>query len=97
MISLNFHSKTDFEIALQLGVDRLTITEPDDTFSGIEEIITNSVITAPFLGFVYIDDYGVKKVAKLEEMNKYSDDMLTRFYDTIVHNKGSDFVQHEPK
>ena len=57
--------------------------------------MTNSVITHPLLGFVYMDD-NVKKVFRIQEATKYSNQTLTRIENTINVLKESEFVQTEP-
>ena len=52
---IEYNSKTDFEIGLRLGVEKLALTKPEDTFPGIERWVTNSVTTSPVFGFVFID------------------------------------------
>jgi hypothetical protein len=90
-----FNSKIDFEIGWQLGEDKIALTKPDDTHPGIEHWVTNSVVTSPVLGFVYVDN-NEKKVFKVFEAAKYSNQTLTRIENTINSLKGGEFVQTEP-
>jgi len=90
-----FNSKIDFEIGLQLGEEKIALTKPNDTHRGMERWVTNSVITKPFLGFVYMDN-NVKKVFRIEEAAKYSNQTLTRIENTINMQKGTEFVQTAP-
>ena len=62
----------------------------------MERWVTNSVITRPVFGFVYMDDEAEKKIFRLKDAAKYSDDTLTRISSTIEQLKGSKFVQNEP-
>ena len=61
----------------------------------MERWVTNSVITKPFLRFVYMDN-NVKKVFRIEEAAKYSNQTLTRIENTINMQKGTEFVQTAP-
>ena len=82
-----FNSKIDFEIGWQLGEDKIALTKSDDTHPGIEHWVTNSVVTSPVLGFVYVDN-NEKKVFKVFEAAKYSNQTLTRIENTINSLKG---------
>ena len=53
------------------------------------------MITRPVLGFVYSDDYQ-KKVFRIQDVAKYSNEILTKIWDTINKVKGSEFVHHQP-
>ena len=64
-----FNCKIDFDIGLQLGEEKIALTKPNDTHRGIERWVTNSVITKPFIGFVFVDN-NVKKVFRIEEAVK---------------------------
>ena len=77
-----FNSQINFEIGLQLGEDKIALTKHDDTYQGIERWVTNSVVTSPALSFVYVDN-NVKKVFKIQEAAKYSNQTLTRIKNTI--------------
>ena len=81
-----FNSQIDFEIGLQLGKDKIPLTKPDNTHEGIERWVTNSVITSSILGFVYMDN-NEKKVFRIWEDAKYSNQTLTRIENTINLNK----------
>ena len=85
----------DFKIALQLGVETIALTKPQDTHQGIERWIPNSVITRPLLGFVYME-YGVNKVFRIQEDVKYSNYTLRRIWRTIDQLKGTEYVHPEP-
>ena len=89
------NSQIDFKIGLQLGEEKIVLRKPHDTHEVIESWVTNSVVTRPLLGFMYIDD-GVKKVFQIQEDAKYSSETLTRFVTTVNELKGSQFVQTEP-
>ncbi|KAI3681476.1 hypothetical protein L6452_36274 [Arctium lappa] len=58
---VKYHSKMDFEVVLQLGFEKLSITKPHDQFPRIENVPSNSLITKPEFGFIYRDDDGLKK------------------------------------
>ena len=57
--------------------------------------MTNSVITKPFHGIVFMDN-NVKKVFQIEEAAKYSNQTLTQIENTINMQKGTKFVQRAP-
>ena len=87
---IRFNIQIDFVIGLQLGEENIAITKPHDTHRGIARWVTNSVITRPVLGFEYMDD-NVKKMFRIQEAAKYSNDTLTRIVDTINVLKRSEF------
>ena len=73
---IRIYSQVDFKIGFQLGEKKIALTKTHNTYPRIEKWVTNSVITRPVLDFVYMD-VGVKKVFKIQEAAKYSNDTLT--------------------
>ena len=90
-----FNSQIDFEIVLQLGEEKIALTKPLDSYRDIDRWVTNSVITSPILGFVYIDN-NEKKVFRIQEAANFSNEILTQIENTIKTLKGSEFVQTKP-
>ncbi|KAI3697954.1 hypothetical protein L6452_31060 [Arctium lappa] len=93
---VKYHSKMDFEVALQLGVEKLSITKPHEQFPGIENVSSNSLITEPEFGFIYRDDDGLKRMYRPHQSHKYSNNTLQKIKNTILRKKGSEFVQAGP-
>ena len=89
---IKYNNRTDFEIGLQLGVEKLALTKPKDTFAGIERWVTNFVTTYLVFGFVFMNKDGKKKIFRLEDAAKYSDETLTRISNNVDKLKGSEFV-----
>ena len=42
---IKYNSQTDFEIGLQVGVEKIAYIKLEDTYPGIERWVTNSVVT----------------------------------------------------
>ena len=49
-------SKTNFQIALELGVEQLSVSTPNDLMVNINQVTYASVLPNPELGFVYTDE-----------------------------------------
>ena len=90
-----FNSKIDFEIRMQFGEEKIALTKPLVTHRDIDRWVTNSVITSPVLGFLFFDNND-KKVFRIHEAAKFSNETLTRIENTINLNKGMEFVQSKP-
>ena len=93
---IRFWTKKDFKIGLQLGVEKLSISRADEHVTGIDDWVTHSVVTQPILGFVYRSDDGKKKLFRPANVQKYSDETMSRIVNTIMHHKRSEFVHLEP-
>ncbi|KAI3669567.1 hypothetical protein L6452_40807 [Arctium lappa] len=93
---VRYHSKMDFEVALELGVEKLSITKPNDQLPGIENVPSNSLITEPEFGFIFKDDDGLKKIYRPNKSHKYSNNTLLKIKNTILRKKGTETVQAGP-
>ncbi|KAI3758811.1 hypothetical protein L6452_06383 [Arctium lappa] len=93
---VKYHNKMDFKVALQLGVEKLSITKPHDQFPGIENVPSNSLITEPEFRFIYRDDDGLKKMYRPNQSHKYSNNTLQKIKNMILRKKGSEIVQAGP-
>ncbi|KAI3718333.1 hypothetical protein L6452_19198 [Arctium lappa] len=77
-------AKRDFQIALNLGEEKLEVTKPVESFDKLEEQKTGSIVAEP-LGFVYRVNQ-VKKIFLASEVSKYSDETL-RGIKKMIHVK----------
>ncbi|KAI3735638.1 hypothetical protein L6452_15145 [Arctium lappa] len=77
-------AKRDFQIALNLGVEKLEVTKLVDSFDKLEEQKTGLIVVVP-LGFVYRVNQ-VKKIFLASEVSKYSDETL-KGINKMIHVK----------
>ncbi|KAI3681409.1 hypothetical protein L6452_36204 [Arctium lappa] len=77
-------AKRDFQIALNLGEEKLEVTELVESFDKLEEQKTGSIVAKP-LGFVYRINQ-VKNIFLASEVSKYSDETL-RGIKKMIHVK----------
>ena len=92
---VNHRAKSDFEIALQLGIERLSCAPPNEDFQGLQKKRSASVLSQPKLGHVYKNEFGVKKFLRLTEAFKYSSDRLEWFQKVIRERLGRNHVLRE--
>ncbi|KAI3746512.1 hypothetical protein L6452_08946 [Arctium lappa] len=77
-------AKRDFQIALNLGEEKLEVTEPVESFNKLKEQKTESIVAEP-LGFVFRVNQE-KKIFLASEVSKYSDETL-RGIKKLIHAK----------
>ncbi|KAI3718351.1 hypothetical protein L6452_19218 [Arctium lappa] len=77
-------AKRDFQIALNLGEEKLEVTEPVESFDKLKEQKTGSIVAEP-LGFVFRVNQE-KKIFLASEVSKYSDETL-RGIKKLIHAK----------
>ncbi|KAI3770608.1 hypothetical protein L6452_01748 [Arctium lappa] len=77
-------AKRDFQIALNLGEEKLEVTEPMESFNKLKEQKTGSIVAEP-LGFVFRINQK-KKIFLASEVSKYSDETL-RGIKKLIHAK----------
>ncbi|KAI3692838.1 hypothetical protein L6452_32662 [Arctium lappa] len=77
-------AKRDFQIALNLGEEKLEVTEPVESFDKLKEQKTGSIVAEP-LGFVFRINQE-KKIFLASEVSKYSDETL-RGIKKLIHAK----------
>ncbi|KAI3715120.1 hypothetical protein L6452_22088 [Arctium lappa] len=77
-------AKRDFQIALNLGEEKLEVTEPVESFDKLKEQKTGSIVAEP-LGFVFRINQE-NKIFLASEVSKYSDETL-RGIKKLIHAK----------
>ncbi|KAI3681532.1 hypothetical protein L6452_36331 [Arctium lappa] len=77
-------AKRDFQIALNLGEEKLEVTEPVESFDKLKEQKTGSIVAEP-LGFVFRINQE-KKIFLASEVSKYSAETL-RGIKKLIHAK----------
>ncbi|KAI3697774.1 hypothetical protein L6452_30871 [Arctium lappa] len=92
---LLYYSVVDFQVALDLGVNRVNSTTPEDSLPPFANILPNSVITNPKFGFVYLNSRSEKKIFIGIESQKYSTQTLLYLQEEIRKHRGTPLVNPE--
>ncbi|KAI3702004.1 hypothetical protein L6452_27576 [Arctium lappa] len=92
---LLFYSIADFQVALDLGVKKVSFPPPQDSLPPSANILPNSIITSPSFGFVYLNLKGEKKLFMGIESQKYSTESLLLIQELLIKYTGTPLVPTE--